>query len=116
MLQLCWFKNKSSEQLLHQEFFTHSKKHSTYPCPAHMHCLPPHAAPPVPPMCAVLQEPEQYCSEATAAAMAEAAYRRAAQLAPLGTPIVGIGATCALATVRRIGRMGSGASSQGLFS
>lgn len=46
-----------------------------------------------------LQEPEQFCSADTAVAMARAAYRRAAQLSPVGTPIVGLGATCSLATV-----------------
>ncbi len=46
-----------------------------------------------------LQEPEQYVSGATAELLAQAAYRRAAQLAPLGVPLVGVGATCALATV-----------------
>lgn len=33
--------------------------------------------------------------------MAEAAYRRAAQLCSFGSQIVGVGATCALATVGR---------------
>ncbi|GIL49814.1 hypothetical protein Vafri_6129 [Volvox africanus] len=45
------------------------------------------------------QEPEQYCSAATAAAMAEAAYRRAADLSSFGSSVVGLGATCSLATV-----------------
>ncbi|GFR43469.1 hypothetical protein Agub_g4553, partial [Astrephomene gubernaculifera] len=45
------------------------------------------------------KDPEQYCSAATAAAMAAAAYRRAAQLSSFGSSVVGVGATCALATV-----------------
>ncbi|GLC67169.1 hypothetical protein PLESTF_000524800 [Pleodorina starrii] len=45
------------------------------------------------------QEPEQFCSAATAAAMAETAYRRAADLSPFGSSVVGLGATCSLATV-----------------
>ncbi|EFJ52742.1 hypothetical protein VOLCADRAFT_78735 [Volvox carteri f. nagariensis] len=45
------------------------------------------------------KEPEQYCSSATAAAMAEAAYRRAADLSSFGDSIVGLGATCSLSTV-----------------
>ncbi|KXZ52323.1 hypothetical protein GPECTOR_10g955 [Gonium pectorale] len=45
------------------------------------------------------KEPEQYCSAATAAALAEAAYRRAANLCAFGSSFVGVGATCALATV-----------------
>jgi len=44
------------------------------------------------------QEPQQYVSEATAVAMARAAYRRAAQLSPIGSHVVGLGATCSLAT------------------
>ncbi|KAI8475142.1 MAG: hypothetical protein J3K34DRAFT_456412 [Monoraphidium minutum] len=44
------------------------------------------------------QEPAQYCSEATALAMARAAYRRAADLTPFGTPVLGAAATCALAS------------------
>ncbi|GIL77634.1 hypothetical protein Vretifemale_7136 [Volvox reticuliferus] len=46
------------------------------------------------------QEPEQYCSAATATAMAETAYRRAADLSAFGSSVVGLGATCSLATVR----------------
>ncbi len=45
------------------------------------------------------QEPEQYCSQRTAVDMAVAAYRRAAQLTSFGTHVLGVGATCALATV-----------------
>lgn len=45
------------------------------------------------------QEPEQYCSAGTAAEMAKAAYQRAANLCGFGSHIVGLGATCALATV-----------------
>ena len=44
-------------------------------------------------------EPEQYCSEATAVQIARAAYRRAAALMGLGTSFIGLGATCALASV-----------------
>ncbi|PNW82224.1 hypothetical protein CHLRE_06g278116v5 [Chlamydomonas reinhardtii] len=44
------------------------------------------------------KEPAQFCSAGTAAAMAEAAYRRAAALSGFGDGIVGVGATCALAT------------------
>ncbi len=44
-------------------------------------------------------EPEQYCSEGTAIRIAEAAYRRAAALSSFGTSIIGVGATCALASV-----------------
>jgi hypothetical protein len=40
------------------------------------------------------------CSPAMAAALAKAAYRRAAALSPFGTPVVGVGASCALATDR----------------
>lgn len=50
----------------------------------------------------VSQEPEQYCSEGTAVAMAKAAYQRAAQLCGFGASIVGVGATCALATVSQL--------------
>lgn len=42
--------------------------------------------------------PERFCSRATAVELATAAYRRAAALSPLGTAIVGVGATCALAS------------------
>ncbi|KAG2501910.1 hypothetical protein HYH03_000408 [Edaphochlamys debaryana] len=45
------------------------------------------------------KEPEQYCSAATAGAMAAAAYRRAATLSPFGSSVVGVAATCSLATV-----------------
>ena len=44
--------------------------------------------------------PEIFASPGTAAAMARAAYRQAAQLAALGEPLVGLGCTCALATDR----------------
>ena len=45
-------------------------------------------------------EPEQYCSQGTAVSIARQAYRRAAELAPdLHTRFVGLGATCALASV-----------------
>jgi hypothetical protein len=43
-------------------------------------------------------EPSQYCCQETAVEMAKAAYKRAANLTPLGTPVVGISATCSLAT------------------
>jgi hypothetical protein len=45
-------------------------------------------------------EPAQYCCQETAVLMAKAAYRRAANLTPIGTPVVGVAATCALATDR----------------
>jgi hypothetical protein len=51
--------------------------------------------PPAPPP---PQEPAQFCSAAAAAAMARAAYRRAADHTPFGTPILGVAATCALAS------------------
>jgi hypothetical protein len=45
-------------------------------------------------------EPEQYCSESTAIQIAIAAYQRAAALSStLNTSILGVGATCALASV-----------------
>ncbi len=44
------------------------------------------------------QEPQQFCSEPTAIALATAAYKRAANLARFGERFVGIGATCALAS------------------
>jgi len=44
--------------------------------------------------------PAAYASAATAAAMARAALRQAAQLAALGEPLVGLGIACALATDR----------------
>jgi nicotinamide mononucleotide (NMN) deamidase PncC len=44
-------------------------------------------------------EPEQYCSQGTAVNIAKQAYRRAAELSGLGTSFVGVGATCALASV-----------------
>ncbi|KAG2439524.1 hypothetical protein HXX76_004877 [Chlamydomonas incerta] len=44
------------------------------------------------------KEPAQFCSAGTAAAMAESAYRRAAALGGFGDSLVGVGATCALAT------------------
>jgi hypothetical protein len=46
-----------------------------------------------------LQEPAQYCSQSTAISLAVAAYRRAAQLTGCGERILGVAATCALATV-----------------
>lgn len=45
-----------------------------------------------------LQAPSQYCSPATALALAKAAYQRAASLTSFGTPIVGLAASCALAS------------------
>ncbi|GBF95522.1 hypothetical protein Rsub_07872 [Raphidocelis subcapitata] len=44
------------------------------------------------------KEPEQYCSESTALDLARAAYRRAAELTPFGAPVLGVAATCALAS------------------
>lgn len=44
--------------------------------------------------------PASYASATTAEAMAKEAYRQAAALSPFGTPILGVGATCALATDR----------------
>ncbi|GAX76497.1 hypothetical protein CEUSTIGMA_g3942.t1 [Chlamydomonas eustigma] len=44
-------------------------------------------------------EPEQFCSESTAIQIAKAAFQRAAALSTLSTPILGVGATCALASV-----------------
>ncbi|KAF8058477.1 hypothetical protein HT031_005601 [Scenedesmus sp. PABB004] len=44
------------------------------------------------------QEPAQFCSPDTALALAHAALRRAAAQAPFGAPLVGLGATCALAS------------------
>ena len=44
-------------------------------------------------------EPEQYCSRGTAVSIARRAYRRAAELSGFGTRFVGVGATCALASV-----------------
>lgn len=46
------------------------------------------------------QVPSTAASSHTAAALAGAAYHEAANLAAFGTPIVGIGCTCALATDR----------------
>jgi hypothetical protein len=43
-------------------------------------------------------EPSQYCCQETAVDIAKAAYQRAINLAPQGTPVVGISATCSLAT------------------
>jgi hypothetical protein len=48
--------------------------------------------------CVALQEPTQYCSADTALSLAKAAYQRAAALTALGTPVVGLAATCALAS------------------
>jgi hypothetical protein len=47
---------------------------------------------------AVLQEPTQYCSADTALSLAKAAYQRAAALTGFGSPVVGLAATCALAS------------------
>lgn len=44
--------------------------------------------------------PQSYASAATAIDMAIAAYKQAATLSTIGTPILGVGATCALATDR----------------
>eukprot|EP00775_Hariotina_reticulata_P008030 gene8030-8226_t len=44
------------------------------------------------------QEPLQYCSADTALALARAAYRRAAALSSIDVPVVGLSATCALAS------------------
>jgi hypothetical protein len=48
----------------------------------------------------LLQEPSQYCSSETALQLAVAAYKRAAALTPFGTPVLGLGASCSLVTVR----------------
>lgn len=45
-------------------------------------------------------EPASYASPQTARDMAMAAYRAAAQVATYGTPIIGLGCSCALATDR----------------
>jgi hypothetical protein len=45
-----------------------------------------------------MQEPLQYCSADTALALAKAAYGRAAALSSIGVPVVGLAATCALAS------------------
>eukprot|EP00192_Tetraselmis_astigmatica_P012783 CAMPEP_0117683236 /NCGR_PEP_ID=MMETSP0804-20121206/20250_1 /TAXON_ID=1074897 /ORGANISM="Tetraselmis astigmatica, Strain CCMP880" /LENGTH=416 /DNA_ID=CAMNT_0005493731 /DNA_START=199 /DNA_END=1449 /DNA_ORIENTATION=- len=42
------------------------------------------------------QEPEQFCSRETAVALALEAHRHAASLSSLGTPVVGLAATCGL--------------------
>lgn len=44
------------------------------------------------------QEPEQYCSADAALALARAAYQRAVVLSRFGEPVVGLGASCALAS------------------
>ena len=44
--------------------------------------------------------PKEFASQETALNMAEKAYKEAAFLAPFGTPIIGLGCTCALATDR----------------
>ena len=44
--------------------------------------------------------PDNYASDATAAAMAQAAYRQAANLASFGTKVFGVACTCALVTDR----------------
>ncbi|KAG1653958.1 hypothetical protein FOA52_008979 [Chlamydomonas sp. UWO 241] len=43
-------------------------------------------------------DPPQFCSAATAEAMAVAAYRRAAVLSSFGVPLVGVGIACSLVT------------------
>jgi hypothetical protein len=65
-------------------------------------CAPRPAHPAAAPLCLppLAQEPEQYCSAGTAAELAAAAYRRAAALSQFGSSVVGVGATCSLATVR----------------
>lgn len=45
-------------------------------------------------------EPATFASPETARSMAAAAYRAAVQVAPYGTPVVGLGCSCALATDR----------------
>ncbi|GFH15367.1 uncharacterized protein HaLaN_11583 [Haematococcus lacustris] len=45
------------------------------------------------------QEPEQYCSAATAIDMARIAFQRAATMASFGVPLLGVAATCSLASV-----------------
>lgn len=45
-------------------------------------------------------EPATFASPETARGMAAAAYRAAVQVAPYGTPVVGLGCSCALATDR----------------
>lgn len=45
-----------------------------------------------------MQEPSQYCSPETALDLAKAAFQRAAALSSFGTPIIGLGATAALAS------------------
>ncbi|KAL6763702.1 hypothetical protein V8C86DRAFT_2488580 [Haematococcus lacustris] len=45
------------------------------------------------------QEPEQYCSAATAIDMARVAFQRAATVASFGVPLLGVAATCSLASV-----------------
>ncbi len=47
-------------------------------------------------------EPTSYSSAEAALEMAKAAYRHAANLSPLGTDIIGVGCTCALATDRTL--------------
>lgn len=44
--------------------------------------------------------PTNYASQDTAASMAQAAYRNAANLSPFGTQILGVSCTCALITDR----------------
>jgi len=44
--------------------------------------------------------PEKSVSEAMAEVMADAAFREATNLSPFGTPVLGVGVTCALATDR----------------
>jgi hypothetical protein len=45
-----------------------------------------------------MQEPSQYCSRETALDLAKAAFQRAAALSSFGAPIIGLGATAALAS------------------
>lgn len=47
-------------------------------------------------------EPSSYSSAEAALEMSKAAYRHAANLSPLGTDIIGVGCTCALATDRTL--------------
>jgi hypothetical protein len=54
---------------------------------------------PTTPRGGVLQTPTQFCSQETAQTLARAALRRAAELTPdWGSPLLGLGASCALAS------------------
>lgn len=44
--------------------------------------------------------PDQFASQATAELLAQSAYQHAANLAPFGTPLLGVACTCALVTDR----------------